>query len=89
MTTSGVLTEYSLGTPNAQPWDITTLPNGDMWFTEENADQVGVITPQGFVTEYVAGSLPTFITTGPDGNVWFTEELGNDIVRLDPADPST
>ena len=31
--------------------------------------------------------MPTFIATGPDGNVWFTEEIGNNIVRLDPANP--
>ena len=44
----------------------------------------------GDVDEYPSGQgqLPTFITTGPDGNVWFTEELGNNIVRLDPANPA-
>ena len=87
MTPSGVLTEYSVGTPQAQPWDITALPSGDLWFTEENVDQVGVITQEGWVTEYPAGSYPTHITTGPDGNVWFTDEIGDDIARLDPSDP--
>ena len=35
------ITEYPIPTPDAQPWDITALPNGDLWFTEETVDQVG------------------------------------------------
>ena len=83
------MTEYIVPTPNAQPWDITALPNGDLWFTEENADQVAVIHPNGAVDEYPSGmgQFPTGITTGPDGNIWFTEEIGDNIVRLDPANP--
>jgi virginiamycin B lyase len=69
------------------------LPDGTLWFTEENVDQVGVIdSGTGQVREYLIGPgtmLPTNITTGPDGNVWFTEELGNNIVRLEPGDPPT
>ena len=68
-------------TPNAQPWDITALPDGTLWFTEENVDQVGMIDPAGFVFEYPTGQggFPTFITTGPDGKLWFTEYNGNKI----------
>ena len=89
ITTSGTITEYPVPTPNAQPWDITALPNGDLWFTEETVDQVAVIHPNGVIDEYPSGlgQFPTFIATGPDGNIWFTEEIGNNIVRLDPANP--
>ena len=90
ITTQGDITEYPLPTPDAQPWDITALPNGDLWFTEENVDQVGRITQNGTIDEYPSGigQFPTFIATGADGNVWFTEEIGNDIVRLDSAEPA-
>ena len=90
ITPQGQITEYPLPTPDAQPWDITALPNGDLWFTEENVDQVGRITQNGTIDEYPSGigQFPTFIATGADGNVWFTEEIGNDIVRLDPSNPT-
>jgi virginiamycin B lyase len=81
------VTEYGGLTENSQPWDITPMRDGGLWFTEENVDQVGVIYPSGAVYEFPVGmgNLPTFITTGPGGNVWFTEELGNKIVRLTPG----
>jgi streptogramin lyase len=87
MTPSGHVTEYGGLTENSQPWDITPMRDGSLWFTEENVDQVGVIYPSGAVYEFPVGmgNLPTFITTGPGGNVWFTEELGNKIVRLTPG----
>ena len=84
-----MITEYYVPTANAQPWDITAMPDGSFWFTEENVDQVGVIDHLGNVMEFPTGlgQVPTHITTGPDGNVWFTEELGNNIVRFDPDNP--
>ena len=63
-----------------------------MWFTEGNPDQpsasgnkIGMITPQGQITEYpipTPDSAPVGITKGPDGNLWFTEYQTSKIGRI-------
>ncbi len=69
-------------TPNSQPTSLVAGPDGAVWFTEGNANQIGRITPDGIITEY---TVPTpnsgvgGITLGPDGNLWFTEENANQI----------
>ena len=90
ITPQGLITEYPIPTPNAQPWDITALPNGDLWFTEENVDQVGR-HHQSTATSRVpdrAGPVADVHRHRADGNVWFTEELGNNIVRLTQRTPT-
>jgi hypothetical protein len=55
---------------------ITAGPDGNVWFTEPQANQIGMITPDGQITEFqvpTPNSQPGGITTGPDGNIWFTE----------------
>jgi hypothetical protein len=55
---------------------ITAGPDGNIWFSDPYANQIGNITPGGAVTEYAVptpNSFPAGITTGPDGNIWFTE----------------
>src|SRR5262245_66574174 len=51
---------------------ITAGPDGNTWFSDPVAGNVGFITPGGQVTEFAtpfhsAGPL----TAGPDGNLWF------------------
>jgi streptogramin lyase len=74
--------EHSLGAKFAVPADITTGPDGALWFTESHGDQIGRITTNGEVTEYpipTAGAFAADITVGPDGALWFTEPLGNKV----------
>jgi virginiamycin B lyase len=70
----GVLTQYAV---SGQPSDITTGPDGAMWFTE-SPGTVGRITTDGTITETpVAGTDQLAgITTGPDGALWFTDLHG-------------
>ena len=84
-----VVTEFSAGiTPSAGLGGITAGPDGNLWFTEQSANQIGRITPQGVVTEFGAGISAgaglASITAGPDGNLWFTEQAGNRIGRITP-----
>src|SRR5262245_18799499 len=62
---------------SSRPEGITRGPDGNLWFTEADANRIGRITPAGVVTEFSAGitpnSQPSGITAGPDGNLWFTE----------------
>src|SRR5207248_628541 len=58
---------------------IAAGPDGNMWFTAVNSNQVGRITPSGTVTQYpipTPDSSPQKIVAAPDSNLWFTEEVG-------------
>ena len=74
MTTSGAITEYALPAEH-YPHQLTTGPDGNVWFTEWFNGRIGKITPSGTTTEYQlpTGSEPWQITAGPDGKLWFTE----------------
>ncbi len=87
ITPSGVVTEFSVPTPNSSPNDITAGPDGNLWFGESASagNKVARITPDGTITEYPlpnANSSPRQITTGTDGNVWFLENFGSRIGRV-------
>jgi virginiamycin B lyase len=68
---------FAIPTAAAGPVGIAAGPDGNLWFTEQAANQVAWITPAGAVVELAcvptAGSGLGSITAGPDGNVWFTE----------------
>jgi virginiamycin B lyase len=69
ITTAGVVTLYPV---SGAPADITTGPDGALWFADGN-NSIDRITTSGTVTTYTdpgitsAGSL----TAGPDGALWF------------------
>jgi virginiamycin B lyase len=79
--------------PSRGPEQLAALDDGRgdelVWFTESNADAVGVIRvgPDG---SELGNELdvpcecrsPKGIALGPDGSVWFTEEQGNRLGRL-------
>ena len=82
-----MITEFPIPTAASQPWWITAGPDGNLWFTEQNGNKIGRITPGGTITEFTiptAGSRPYDIATGPDGNLWFTENGGSKIGRISP-----
>jgi streptogramin lyase len=82
--------EFSAGiTAGSQPWEITTGPDHNLWFTERGG-RVSQINPTTHtVTQFTSGLTgitdPDGITAGPDGNVWFTEEQGDRIGRITPS----
>jgi streptogramin lyase len=60
-------------------------PDGNLWFTESNTNNVSKITKSGTITEFPtpsAASRPRGITVGPDGNLWFTESDANNVGRI-------
>ena len=80
-------TEFDLPTPNATPIGITIGGDGNYWFCEKTAHQVGRITPQGKVTEFklpTPNAGPDGILLGPDGNVCFSESEMSQIGRITP-----
>jgi streptogramin lyase len=69
----GHITEYSTPTANSSPTFITEGPDGAMWFSELNGENIGRITTTGSITEYPIGTKPYGIATGSDGALWFAE----------------
>jgi streptogramin lyase len=94
---------YRDGTPcgvPAQPYGITAGSDGNLWFTETNADKIGRITPTGSSQE-IQNSIQELavpapygpeccrttsygIAAAPDGNLWFTEYYAGTIGRITP-----
>src|SRR5258708_11642859 len=72
--------------------DITTGPDGAIWFTEiipnlqsgTLVGKIGRITPAGHISEFPVPTRSNLlcITAGPDGNLWFTERQSGKIGRL-------
>jgi streptogramin lyase len=90
---SGVsaITEYnapSFGV-GSNTWGITAGADGNLWFTEQTSNRIGVINPTtDAISEFVlptTGSYPRGITAGPDGNLWFTEFQANKIGMINPT----
>jgi streptogramin lyase len=84
---AGALTvnDFPAPTPFPGPQGIAVGPDGNLWFTEYAANQIGRVTPAGVITEFpipTARSGPWGIVAGPDGNLWFTERLGHNIGRI-------
>lgn len=84
--------EFLIPTADSRPRSIAAGPDGNMWFTEGNAEHIGRVTPAGFVSEFQlpaadgASSAEAFdITAGPDGNMWFTRPSAMRIGRITPS----
>ena len=68
------ITEYSAGF-TGHPGGLVPSPDGNLWFTEQFDDKVGVFNVATKVaTEFdiPRGTLPHNGIVGPDGNLWFT-----------------
>jgi streptogramin lyase len=78
---------WPIPTPDSEPIEITAGPDGNLWFTQQDASQVTRVTPQGVITEFPLPTLgfPSDITAGPDGNVWFSEGANGNIGFITPA----
>ena len=82
------ITEYPIPSGPNGPQEITSGPDGALWFTENGANKIGRISVTGVVTEFTvptANGKPWGITSGPDGALWFTENGGNEIGRITTA----
>jgi len=73
----GQTTQVTLA-PQSAPLGIANGPDGNIWFTNQTAGQIGVIPAVTHVPVLVnltnAACAPTAITAGPDGRMWFTEQ---------------
>jgi streptogramin lyase len=80
-------TEFPIPTAASAPTSITKAADGNLWFTEFNADRIGRInTTTKAITEFTipSGSGALDIVSGPDGNLYFTERFTDKIGRINP-----
>jgi virginiamycin B lyase len=81
--------EFPIPTPGSDSTWIAGNPNGQLYFAETGANQIGQVNPSTFaLTEFpipTADSEPTSITSGPDGDLYFTAPGTNQIGRFDPV----
>jgi streptogramin lyase len=86
ITPGGATTDFTIFTGTtiagqvSNPLDITTGPNGDLFFTDNGSiPEIGRLTTDGgFAFIDLPGhSNPRGITAGPDGNIYFVQDLDN------------
>ncbi len=88
---TGALSFFDLPTPDSRPAGIALGPQGSVWFVEQSASKLGVISG-GELTEIDVpgeGASPTSITLGPDGAMWFTDPGLGRIGRVEPGSEPT
>lgn len=86
----GEIRQFDVSSRYARPNQIAVGAEGDVWFTDDGADQVDRISPAGTLTHFQLkeGSKPWGITAGPDGDIWFTERFGNKIGFIATTGPT-
>ena len=90
---NGMIGQQAVNTAKSGPASIVYDPSdGDLWFTEFDADKIGMINPTTkTVTEFnvpSANADPGGIAVNANGNIWFTERSTNKIGELSPDDPN-
>jgi streptogramin lyase len=74
--------EFPVPTAGTVPLSITVGPDGNLWFSEFSASNLGRITTAGVVTEFPTSNATVGVTAGPDGKIWFTEQSVNKVGRM-------
>ncbi len=86
------ITVFPAATAEVSPTDITSGPDGNLWFTEAEGDALGKIDRTTHVVtqiplpDSVGSKSPDLVSiaSGPDGNLWFADYNGNTIGMIDP-----
>ena len=70
------ITEYTVPTPNSNPFWLTTGSDGNLWFVERATGKVARITTNGDIKELTVVNASnhslTSIVRGPGKTLWFT-----------------
>jgi virginiamycin B lyase len=82
ITMDGSISHFPLANPYGI--DITTGPDGNLWFAVSYTDQVGRITPAGRqrIWDVDPNCYPQTIASGADGALWFGCGIGDEIGHI-------
>jgi streptogramin lyase len=82
-------------TPDCLPQELTTAPNGRIWFSCNDGGELGAVNPSNdqvfgpyFQTE-LSGRQPHAMITGPDDFLYLTEHEDGAIDRVNPGNSPT
>src|SRR5258706_14948770 len=82
---TGSLQEFQIPTSNSRPVAFIRGSDGNFWFTEEQGNKIGRITPQGQITEFpipTGQCIPCGLVRVSDVNLWFYENKRDKIGRI-------
>lgn len=93
ISTSGVVSRFSLPNDFDTPFNIVAGPDGAMWFTTYGLNPLGRITTDGAVIEFVAPGLARYdfvsaLTSGPGGELWYATDTGGAPAPVTAFDPT-
>jgi virginiamycin B lyase len=77
-----IIHEYAIPTRNSGALYIVSGNGTDLWFTENSANKIARILPNGKISEFTIpsrNSEPVAIAAGPGQKLWFTEYFANKI----------
>jgi streptogramin lyase len=81
-----IITEpVDIPTGSSNTEGIVTGLDGNLWFCEEDANQIGRLTLPNTIDEFpvpTAATHPETIIVGPDGNLWYSAWAGNIVGRV-------
>lgn len=87
------LSQYQLPSDvSGNPGHLAAGNNGDLWFTDPTASEVGTISPDGNISEFPtpsANSYPDGITNGSDGRMWYVEQATDKLVAVSSGGTQT
>jgi len=69
------VSEFPVPTAKTGPDEIALGPDGNVWFSEQDTDHLGKVSPAGCIQEYTPPRSSVGISdlvAGPDGYLWFT-----------------
>jgi streptogramin lyase len=73
---------------SAEVGSILSTPQGDLWFTDPAANEIGEIRPDATVSWFktsIAGDERDVLSLGPGGGIWFTETTARKVGHITPA----
>jgi virginiamycin B lyase len=80
-------TEYPVPTANSRPGALGAGSDGALWFSEDQAHQIGRVTTTAVFTEYpnpIVNAALEVVAPGPasDGALWYADRDNNQVVRI-------
>ena len=80
--TSSMITEYPLATFQQDPLQITTGPDGRLWFTQGATNLIGSVSTGGSFAAWPGLSAPAGGIVTDGSAVWVTQPDANGIARI-------